>query len=211
MIFKENFLPGNNFRLLRTALNEYGVKEMSGIKNNRRIVKYHSVTSGLSNEDSIPWCASFVAWVCQDNSLPHSSSRMARHWLDIGEKIKYKDSLPGDVVILSRGKRSSWKGHVGFLFYKDDFSVHLLGGNQSDTVNITSYDKSRILGIRRILDYTHPTNNDLIEAKHRLEKSTCLLRIKDYNIDRGSTLDLWGRLKVMFKVRLKNWFNGEEL
>lgn len=44
-------------------------------------------------------------------------------------------------------------GHVGFAVGQDKDYYHVLGGNQSDQVNITKIAKSRCVGIRWPSDY----------------------------------------------------------
>jgi hypothetical protein len=41
-------------------------------------------------------------------------------------------------------------GHVGFYAGTEGSKVLVLGGNQSDEVNISRYPKNRILGIRHL-------------------------------------------------------------
>ncbi|MDQ1255853.1 MAG: hypothetical protein QG656_447, partial [Candidatus Hydrogenedentes bacterium] len=62
-----------------------------------------------------------------------------------------------DVVVLKRGTGSQpgpevikAPGHVGFFSGREGNEVLMLGGNQSDSVNVTRYESSRILGIRRL-------------------------------------------------------------
>ena len=60
------------------------------------------------------------------------------------------DPQEGDVVVLWRESRDSWKGHVGFFSgYDDNGDIKVLGGNQGDSVSIKSYSKNRLLGFRR--------------------------------------------------------------
>jgi hypothetical protein len=58
------------------------------------------------------------------------------------------DAQTGDIVIFSRGSKS-WQGHVGFFVKTAGAMIEVLGGNQSDAVNIQRYAKSRLLGVRR--------------------------------------------------------------
>jgi hypothetical protein len=62
-----------------------------------------------------------------------------------------------DVVVLKRGSGNQpgpevikAPGHVGFFAGLNTTHVAMLGGNQSDSVNISFYDTDRILGIRRL-------------------------------------------------------------
>ena len=51
----------------------------------------------------------------------------------------------GDILVFSRGNG----GHVGFYVGEDDTCYHVLGGNQSNMVNVTRILKSRCISIRR--------------------------------------------------------------
>lgn len=42
-------------------------------------------------------------------------------------------------------------GHVGFFAGYEMGTIYLLGGNQGDSVNVSPYPKSRLLGIRRLV------------------------------------------------------------
>lgn len=56
----------------------------------------------------------------------------------------------GDIVVLSRGDPDGWKGHVGFFKGFDaNGDILILGGNQGDSVSVSSYSKDRLLGYRR--------------------------------------------------------------
>ncbi|MCL2915995.1 hypothetical protein L2725_19835 [Shewanella corallii] len=61
------------------------------------------------------------------------------------------------MVILKRGKGAQpgpdvikAPGHVGFFAGFDGNDVLVLGGNQSDEVNVGRYPASKLLGIRRL-------------------------------------------------------------
>ncbi len=42
-------------------------------------------------------------------------------------------------------------GHVGFFAGVEEKSVLVLGGNQSDEVNVSPFPVARVLGVRRLL------------------------------------------------------------
>jgi uncharacterized protein (TIGR02594 family) len=103
------------------------------------------------------WCAAFVNQVFALHDIPGSESvsdvpLMARSFLSWGQKVKAEDIQPGDVVVFPRGNKG-WQGHVGFYIgsiIQDDIEWYLiLGGNQSNEVNMAYYKASKALGIRR--------------------------------------------------------------
>lgn len=101
------------------------------------------------------WCAAFVNVVLNESGIPGSESvseypLMARSFLKWG--IEADEPKPGDVVVFPRG-RNSWEGHVGFYLSTVEIDgveyYNILGGNQSNSVNIGQYRADRALGIRR--------------------------------------------------------------
>jgi len=136
------------------------VKELPGAENNSPfIMSMLQLDNRWPQNDEVPWCSAFVNYVAWLLRLPRSKSLRARSWLEIGRGVDdwLNDAQPGfDVVILQRGSGPQpgpevldAPGHVGF-FAGFQGGVQLLGGNQSDTVNISTYSVNRILGVRRL-------------------------------------------------------------
>ena len=95
-----------------------------------------------------PWCAAFLNKVLDECGVKHDGTLMARSALEIGEHTG-KPQL-GDIVVLWRdGKDTPW-GHSGFYINETKDYVHILGGNQNNTVKIKSYRKYRILDVRHV-------------------------------------------------------------
>ena len=135
--------------LINKALSVFGLKELSGSKHNEQIVEFFNV-SGHSwvKNDETAWCSAFVNWVCIESGFEASKKLNARSWLDVGAEIE--TPRLGDIVIFWRESKSSWKGHVGFFIREEGENVFVLGGNQSNGVNIKPYSKARVLGYRRV-------------------------------------------------------------
>jgi len=129
------------------ALNEIGTLEIKGERHNQRILEYLASVSPSLRADEIPWCSAFVNWCLKMDDLRGSRKANARSWLSWGLSVS-KPRL-GDIVVLWRGRKDSWTGHVGFYVGESSETVLILGGNQSDMVTITPFSKSRILSIRR--------------------------------------------------------------
>lgn len=102
--------------------------------------------------DDTPWCSAFVAAMAAATGFEESRSLAARSWLTAGAAVTMREARRGDVVVLWRGSRAAAAGHVGFLDKLDGPRglVFLLGGNQGDEVNVSSYPLDRVLGIRRL-------------------------------------------------------------
>lgn len=113
----------------------------------------------IDSPDETAWCSAFVNLITWLLALPRSKKANARSWLAVGARIKPEDATPGyDVVVLQRGDGPQpgpevldAQGHVGFFAGWQGDRVLILGGNQGDAVNISSFPKSRILAIQRLL------------------------------------------------------------
>jgi len=126
------------------ARGEIGVAEVPGAGTSARITEYHATTHGGPETDSVPWCSSFVNFCIIRAGLSGTQSKMARSWMTWGRDAGA--FVPGCIVVLQRG--TAPKGHVGFCVEAGGGIVKLLGGNQSDTVNIATFDASRVLARR---------------------------------------------------------------
>jgi uncharacterized protein (TIGR02594 family) len=135
-----------------------GTKEIKGTVDNPQVMAMLKLDNKWPQSDEVPWCSAFTNYICWLLRLPRSKSLMARSWIGIGEYIDLKDALKGfDIVVLKRGAGNQpgpdvlkAPGHVGFYAGHNTDEVFLLGGNQSDGVNISSYNVNRILAIRRL-------------------------------------------------------------
>jgi len=135
--------------MIEIALGEYGVQEVSGEANNPRILKYfEEIGETWVQSEETAWCSSFMNWVALKAGRERSGALNARSWLNVGQHID--NPIPGDVVVLWRESKESWKGHVGIFVAQTEEDIYCLGGNQSDRVQISLYPKGRILGYRRL-------------------------------------------------------------
>jgi len=138
---------------LSVALAERGVREVPGEGDSPRIVEYHATTGLAATDDEVPWCSAFVCWCFVQAGIAGTNSARARSWLEWG----WPNNPPGygAVVVLKRGRNApgpdviNAPGHVGFLVgYSTPDELLILGGNQSNAVNIRSYSASRVLAYR---------------------------------------------------------------
>lgn len=130
------------------ALAEEGVKEFTGNGDNPRIVEYlrsTNLSTQHSSNDETPWCSAFANWCMERAGFEGTDSAAARSWLNWGKKIETPER--GCIVVFSRPP-NAWSGHVAFYVGKTATHIKVLGGNQSDAVNVSSYAKGRLLGYR---------------------------------------------------------------
>lgn len=137
-----------NIKLIEIALSKYGVKEIAGEKHNSEIVNF-SKEAGFNavKDDETAWCSAFMNWVAFKAGMERSKRLDARSWLQVGTPTMFPEL--GDVVIFKRGD-SDWQGHVGLFINQVGDVVNVLGGNQSNMVNISSFKSSDLLGYRRL-------------------------------------------------------------
>ena len=138
---------GKEFAWITVAKRELGQHEVAGANNNPRIVEYHSATSLKATDDETPWCSAFANWCMKQVGIKGTGLANARSWLDWGRKID--TPVPGCVVVLKRTS-SPTSGHVGFYMGPSTVTgrIQVLGGNQSDSVKLSNYPKTDVLGYR---------------------------------------------------------------
>ncbi len=137
--------------LLDFSMREYGVEETKGGLHNPTILKYFQESGNeWVHDDETAWCSAFMNAMAIRAGLEYSGKLNARSWLDVGQEVE--SPMPGDVIIFWRSSPDSWKGHVGIYINHDEDGNHInvLGGNQSNKVCISGYDKGRLLGYRRL-------------------------------------------------------------
>ena len=125
------------------ARNQIGQKEIPGPKHNRWIVEgWKRLGAGWFADDETPWCGLFVAHCVEKAGLPFPKTfPRALAWADWGKTCP---PAVGAVVVFKR----QGGGHVGFLVGESLANYYVLGGNQSNAVNIMPLAKSRAVAIR---------------------------------------------------------------
>lgn len=130
------------------AIKLLGTSEVVGKKHNKTILNW-AKECGLEKiytADEISWCGLFVSVTIKRANrepLKGYNALRAREWAKWGmqsEKAEF-----GDILVFSR----EGGGHVGYYVAEDKDCYHVLGGNQSNTVNVTRILKSRLIAIRR--------------------------------------------------------------
>lgn len=136
-----------------------GIKEIKGKEHNAQILAILQRAASWVKEDEVAWCSAFVGYICFLLGLPETKHLRARSWLDIGRPVTRVTARKGwDVCIFNRANGPmdasviDAPGHVGFFDRIGPRGIYILGGNQSNTVNVTPITAKRLLGIRRIYE-----------------------------------------------------------
>lgn len=145
MFFRKN-QPVQELPWIIEGKKVFGLHE---VRDNARLKAYlKSDGKTLGDPKALPWCGDYTETVIK-NSLPREpftgalgqNPYWARNWNFFGVVTK---PVYGAIGVFSRGKG----GHVGFLVGEDAADFYVLGGNQSDSVNIVRINKSRLLSAR---------------------------------------------------------------
>lgn len=131
---------------LVAAEHAIGVREIAGAEHNDDIVSYFAEAgfSGIK-DDETAWCAAFANAMVKRGGREGTGSLLARSFLKWG--VELKTPRLGCIAVFKRGN-STWQGHVGFYVGETATHIRVLGGNQSNAVNVRSYPKSKLLGYR---------------------------------------------------------------
>lgn len=136
-------------QILVQALKYIGTKEIKGPQHNPVIMGW-AKDLGIEKvytADEIAWCGLFMAYVCKaaNVEIPFSAkdALWALNWNKFG--TKQSTAMLGDVLTFTR----NGGGHVGIYVGEDATHYHIIGGNQSDMVNIMRIAKNRLSQIRR--------------------------------------------------------------
>lgn len=95
--------------------------------------------------DSVAWCGLFVGWaMLQAGIEPPAICVRAKAWADWHANLRPEFLCPGAVLVFDR----AGGGHVAFYVGEDATHYHVLGGNQSDSVNVMRVAKDRCIARR---------------------------------------------------------------
>lgn len=134
------------FPWMSLALRKKGLREGRDNLQLREFLRSDGPT--LGDPAQLPWCGDFVetciAVTLPDAPLP-TNPYLARNWQHFGQSV---EPCFGSVLVFWRVSRSGTKGHVGFYYSEDTNNFHVLGGNQKNSVSVTSIAKNRLLGAR---------------------------------------------------------------
>lgn len=130
------------------AKKEVGTVEWSKGDNPKVVAYFKDSGNETVSNDETAWCAAFVGAMLARSGVKGTGSLLARSYLDWGLPVALDNAKPGDIAVFKRGN-STWQGHVAFFVADKGKTIDVLGGNQSNAVNIKGYAASQLLGIRR--------------------------------------------------------------
>ena len=132
-------------RWLQIAEDYNGVREIPGPRHNPTIIRWLEKLNAWWSNDEVPWCGVFCAAVMQEAGLPYPKLYMrAKAWSDYGALMRPDRLSPGAILVFDR----KGGGHVGFYVGEDAGFFYVLGGNQSNAVNVMKLGKSRLVASR---------------------------------------------------------------
>ncbi len=132
-------------RWLTKAKSYVGLREIPGPRHNNVIVGWLAKLRAWWRDDETPWCGVFVAHCMQECDLPFPKLYMrAKEWSEYGALLRTTRLAPGAILVFDR----AGGGHVGFYVGEDETHYHVLGGNQSNAVNVMRLAKSRLVASR---------------------------------------------------------------
>ncbi|MCY1643248.1 TIGR02594 family protein [Methylorubrum sp. SL192] len=143
--------------VLVEALN--GLKEAPDVANNPQVVKLFADAGfpGIKT-NSTAWCAAFVNAVI--DRAGHRGSRSLAACSFEAWGVGLPAPALGAIATKKRGN-SSWQGHTGLVVGANNDQVFLLGGNQSDAVNVAAFKRSEIVAFRWPADVPLPAPHTL--------------------------------------------------
>lgn len=110
---------------------------------------------GSKFADQTAWCAVFASAVLKRSGNKYLKTASSQAYKNYGKEVAHiRDAKVGDLVVFYRKGKNSNMGHIGFYAGKyTDTHIMVLGGNQSDNLNIRSFkrlDTSKGWGITSI-------------------------------------------------------------
>lgn len=143
--------------------------QLSGLNETRdnALIQDYLHNGGVNlNPAQTAWCAAVVNSALKQSGLEGTGSNMARSFMNWGSPTTAPK--PGDIAVFSRGDPNGTQGHVGFFQgYDDNGNIRVLGGNQGNGVNVSSFSPQGLLGFRTAgqADQVGPDMNTLNAAK----------------------------------------------
>lgn len=136
---------------IKIARSFIGLKEVQGTKHNPTIIKMLEEMSGFGKankawwkDDETPWCGLFVGYCLgKAGRFVVPEWYRAKAWADATYMNQLAKPAYGCLAVYER----KGGGHIGFVVGRDseyaNANILVLGGNQSDAVNIKAFSRNR--------------------------------------------------------------------
>lgn len=99
--------------------------------------------NGSRFADETAWCAVFVGAILKRSGNKYIQTASSQAYASYGEEVSIDQIQKGDIVVFYRKGTSSGLGHVGFATgVQTATTIEVLGGNQRNTLNVSSFQKS---------------------------------------------------------------------
>jgi uncharacterized protein (TIGR02594 family) len=144
-----------------------GLHEIKGKEHNPEILQmWKDIKRGGIKDDETAWCAAFVGAILERSGIKSSRFEGASSYSTWGDKLA--EPADGCVVVFTR----EGGGHVGFVVGQDsDGNLLVLGGNQSDAVNVKAFPRTRVTAYRWPSGFPKPIGPLPVRAAAEFSKS----------------------------------------
>lgn len=116
------------------------------VQHKAKLIDFLKIGRFLGDPANLPWCGdaveSCIAKVLPAEALP-ANPFWAQAWATFG--INVHAPLVGSIGVI---RWSAKAGHVGFVAGVDGAKVVLLGGNQDNTINLSSFPRDKFIAFR---------------------------------------------------------------
>lgn len=138
---------------IQVAKSYIGIEEIVGYKHNPIILGWWKRLGLPFTDDETPWCAGFVGGCLEECDIKSTKSGLALSYSNFG--VRLDGPAVGAIVSMKR----NGGGHVGFVVgVNKRGQLMVLGGNQSNAVNIKPFDASRIVAYTWPKGVNRPAN-----------------------------------------------------
>ncbi len=134
---------GSSMPWIEWMRSHIGEHEIAGSKHNPFIVAMFKYTTYKTDSDETPWCAAAVCTALEETGFKSTRDASAISYASYGVPCAL---IPGCVVVI---RRADGGHHVTFCDHViDSRSFAGLGGNQSDSLKISTYQRGNIVATR---------------------------------------------------------------
>lgn len=119
---------------------------LNEVRDNAALTAFLKIGRWLGNPKDLPWCGdaveSSIAKALPNEALPENPF-FAQSWAKFGKEVG--QPIVGAIGVI---RWSASTGHVGIVAGVDGSTINLLGGNQSNAINVTGFARSKFIAFR---------------------------------------------------------------